>query len=84
MASIGVNLTNEEYKDMEHWHKCGAIVIRDFTYEYDNIFYEIKVDTISHSDDGCSYYFKSVCGNDININIHTITRNPAYFIKIEK
>ena len=78
------DLTKEELQTIDDWKEHGVIVNKDFTYEYNNVFYEIKFNITSHSNDGCSYYFKSVCGKDINVNIRTIMKNPDYFTKIEK
>ena len=84
MAAIGVNLSEEENNLIEEWQQCGVIVKKYFTYEHDNTFYEIEVDTEAHSSDGCSYHFDSVCGGVVIVNIFTIIKNPSYFTKIEK
>jgi len=78
------DLSEEENNLIKEWGKYNVLVKKKFTYEYKNILYEINTDSLGTSDNGCSYYFRSIIGKFININIVTIIKNPSYFKKIEK
>jgi hypothetical protein len=77
-----VDLTDEELKIIDEWKETEAVTIKYFTYESNNIFYEISKGTVSYNTNGCSYHFKTTNGEEVIINIRTILKNPNYFEKI--
>lgn len=78
------DLSKEENNIIEEWSKHNVLVMKNFTYEQDNIFYEVNTNSLGESSNGCSYSFRSNVGKFITINIMTIIKNPTYFEKYGK